>query len=402
MSDKNFTKPFYIFFLVIPQGLSQGFVTVALPYLLTQQGFSVAKTSSIIALAVFANVWRFLWGPVVDLSLSLKKWFWIGSAISMLSILVLCSIQLNVKDDLFLSVIVFFSQVAGTFTLLPVNGFMAKRIDENHKGKASGWYQAGSLAGVGTGGGVGLWLTVHYDATIAGIFICVLSVLSSLVIFFIQDIQHQKKQNIAKEIQSMGKDLIAMFKVPITLFTIFLIVVPIGSGAASNVWSAIAVDWKTDADTVALVTGVLSGLVSAIGCVIGGFLADKKGVWIAYLLVASFCALVPMVMALMPYQPWVYISGVLVYNLGTGMVYAGFTAVVLYAIGKDNVATKFALLSSIGNISVAYMTVFDGWSHDRFNSKMMLFLEGIAGMIFIIICMFILRRLNAKKLMVRN
>ena len=39
--------------------------------------------------------------------------------------------------------------------LLPVSGFMAKCIKENKKGKAAGLYQAGSLSGVGLGGGEG-------------------------------------------------------------------------------------------------------------------------------------------------------------------------------------------------------------------------------------------------------
>ncbi|MEO7531395.1 MAG: MFS transporter [Sediminibacterium sp.] len=396
MPERTFTKPIYIFFLVIPQGLSQGFVSVTLPYLLTHRGFSVASASGIVALSVFANVWRFLWGPVVDLSLSLKKWFWIGLSVSMATLLMLCLTDLNVKNTALISAIVFLSQVACTFTLLPVNGFMAKRIEEQHKGKASGWYQAGSLTGVGLGGGVGLWLAEHYNIVTAGIVICVISVLSSLVIMLIKDIHSQKEKTIRKEIAVIGKDLFAMLKIPLTLFVMMLIVLPIGTGAAANVWSAIANDWHADADTVALVTGLLSGGVSAIGCVAGGYFADKKGVWFAYLAFGSFCAFVTMIMAVMPYHPWVYISGVLAYTFGIGMVNAAFTSVILFAIGKKNVATKFSLLSSIGNIPVMYMTFFDGWAHDRYNSKIMLLIEAGAGILFIIICVIILRWMKAK------
>ena len=51
----------------------------------------------------------------------------------------------------------------------------------------------------------------------------------------------------------MGKDVFAMLKVPITLFVIILIIFPIGSGGAAGLWSAIAQEWKIDADMVALV-----------------------------------------------------------------------------------------------------------------------------------------------------
>jgi PAT family beta-lactamase induction signal transducer AmpG len=400
MPDKSVTKPFYIFFLVIPAGLSQGFVSVALPYVLTQHGFSVAATAGIVALGVFANIWRFLWGPIVDLSLSLHKWFWIGMVVSMITILILCFIPLDLKGQLLISVMVFVSQVAGTFTLLPVNGFMAKRIEEKHKGKAAGWYQAGSLTGVGLGGGAGLWLAEHYSIMIAGIVLCVASVIFSLVIFLIKDIHHEKENSILHKVALMGKDILVMLKVPLTFFVIILIVLPIGSGAAANVWSAIAKDWNTDADTVALVTGIISGLVSAVGCVAGGYLADKKGVWFAYLGTGTFCALVTVLMALMPYHPWVYISGVLVYAFGTGLVYAAFSALILYAIGTKNVATKFSLLSSIGNISVMYMTVCDGWAHDKFNSKIMLLIEAAAAILFVIITVIVMQKMKAKNWLV--
>lgn len=394
MTDKIVTKPFYVFFLVMPQGLSQGFVTVALPYLLTHNGFSVAEASGIVALGIFANVWRFLWGPVVDLSLSLKKWYWIGLAASMSTLLLLCFTKLSVKDTVFISAIVFISQVAGTFTLLPVNSFMAKRIEERHKGKASGWYQAGSLAGVGMGGGAGLWLTEHYSQVIAGVVICAVSLLASLVIILLKDVHYEKGKTILHEIAGMGKDLVSMFKVPVALFAMILIILPIGSGAAANLWSAIAGDWNTNADTVALITGIVSGLVSALGCIAGGYFADKKGVFFAYLGFGTVCALITLIMAVLPYKPWVYITGVLAYTFGIGLINAAFTALILFAIGKKNVATKYALLSSIGNIPVMYMTVFDGWAHDAYNSKMMLLAEAAAAIVCILLAALALKKVK--------
>ena len=200
------------------------------------------------------------------------------------------------------------------------------------------------------------------------------------------------------EIKGMGKDIFAMLKVPVALFAIILILMPIGTGALANLWSAIAQDWKTDANTVILVTGLLSGLVSAVGCVAGGFIADKWGVWVAYLGSGVLCALVTFIMAVLPLQPVVYIAGVLTYAFSMGMIYAAFTAVILFAIGKRNVATKFSLLASLGNLPVVYMTAIDGWAHDKYNSKYMLVAEAVVGILFVIIFFFILKRMMNKKL----
>lgn len=398
MQSQKQLKPFLIFFLTIPGGLSQGFVTVALPYILTQHNFSVAQSAAVVALGFSANIWRFLWGPIVDISLSLKKWFWISLILCTSTLLLLCSNSFDVKEQTFLTIIVFISQVAGTFMLLPVNGFMAKSINENEKGKASGWYQAGSLIGVGMGGGAGLWLSTHYSVMTAGIVLCAASVLSASVILFVKDISHEKERTIFKEIAEMGKDIFAMLKIPAALLVILLMFLPIGTGAAANLWSAIAKDWNTNADTVALVTGILSGFVSAVGCVIGGYVIDRWGNWIGYLGSGVLCAVITFVMAILPLQPYVYVIGVLAYTFGIGMINAAFTSVILYATGKRNVATKYSLLASMGNLPVVYMTALNGWTHDKYNSQYMLSLEAAIGVLFVIIFTIILKRMKNKKL----
>ena len=69
MHDRESTHPFVFFFLVLPYGISSGFVSITLPFVLVSAGFSVALAASIAAVGVAANLWRFLWGPVADLTL---------------------------------------------------------------------------------------------------------------------------------------------------------------------------------------------------------------------------------------------------------------------------------------------------------------------------------------------
>jgi len=198
-------------------GISQGFVTVTLPFLLTKSGFPVALTAGIVAIGLSANLWRFAWGPVVDLSLSLHKWYWLSLLACIASVMLLCFIPFTVKSATLLSITVFVSQVAGTITLLPINGLMAKRIRENKKGAASGWYQAGSLAGTGIGGGAGLWLATHYNLILAGIALCAASIFFAMVMLLTQDIPYRKEKTIAHEVKGMSRDILAMIKLPVAL-----------------------------------------------------------------------------------------------------------------------------------------------------------------------------------------
>ena len=68
-----------------------------------------------------------------------------------------------------------------------------------------------------------------------------------------------------------------------------------------------------------------------------------------------------------------------VYAASTGWAWAAFSALLLYAIGRGAASTKYATLSSLGNLPTTYMTAFDGWVHDRSGAAGMLNAEALLG-----------------------
>ena len=83
------TAPITFFFLVLPYGISSGFVSITLSFALVRAGFSVALAASIVAVGVSANLWRFLWGPVADLTLTARRWYFIGLGTAAITLLIL-------------------------------------------------------------------------------------------------------------------------------------------------------------------------------------------------------------------------------------------------------------------------------------------------------------------------
>jgi PAT family beta-lactamase induction signal transducer AmpG len=172
MNPQKFVSPFFIFFLIVPFGISSGFVSIALPYQLIQNGFSVGQTATVVAVGASASLLRFVFGPIVDTTLSLRKWYIISLLASIGALLVLATTPFTIKGLTLLTIIVFISQIASNFLFLPVSGFMAKSIEERRKGLASGCLQGGMLLGTGAGGGAGLWLLTHYGSGVSGIIMC--------------------------------------------------------------------------------------------------------------------------------------------------------------------------------------------------------------------------------------
>ena len=76
--------------------------------------------------------------------------------------------------------------------------------------------------------------------------------------------------------------------------------------------------------------------------------------------------------------------------------YAAFSAVVLFAIGRGAASTKYAALSSLGNVPVVYMTALDGWVHDRFGTGWMLQTDALSAILFVVVALFVLHKINAE------
>jgi predicted MFS family arabinose efflux permease len=184
---------------------------------------------------------------------------------------------------------------------------------------------------------------------------------------------------------SVLKDLWQVTRSRAGFLALLICFLPIGSGAASNLWSAVADDWHATAGTVALVTGVLGGIVSAIGCLAGGYGSDRLDRKTAYALYGLMMVLCAVAMAYAPRIESMYVVFTLAYSFIQGLAYAGFTAVVLEAIGLGAAATKYNLFASLSNMPIAYMTVVDGWAHERWGAAGLLNVEAVFGVVGIVV-----------------
>ncbi len=154
-----------------------------------------------------------------------------------------------------------------------------------------------------------------------------------------------------------------------------LLALPIGCGAASSLFSAIAGEWRASANLVAAVTGVGGAAASALGCLAGGWQADRRDRLTAWLGAGLLVVVAGLALAFGPRTPEVFTAASLAYAFTVGAGYAAFSAVALEAVGRGAATSKYAVVAAFGNLPLAYMTALDGWAHDRWGSAGMLMLE---------------------------
>lgn len=125
--------------------------------------------------------------------------------------------------------------------------------------------------------------------------------------------------------------------------------------------------------------------MSIVGCVIGGYFADRIDRKRAYSLYGIALAAVAVAMALTPRTPLSFMAYACLYNLVVGFCYGAYSAVTLEAIGQGAAGTKFNLISSLSNAPILMVTLVDGWAETHLGAVGMLYVEAAMGLTGVVI-----------------
>ena len=373
------SHPSVFMLLIIPYGALSGYLTITLGYLLSQSGMAVAQIGLLIALSYLPQTWKFLWAPIVDTTLTRKHWYVFGTALTSAGVIAMAACSTRATAFSVLSVVVFVASLASSFTAMSTESLLAYSTPQALKGRAGGWLQAGALGGQGLGGGAGLWLSQRVSAPwITGAALGLCFMLCCAALFAIREpATTLQEQGPVRKTIALLHDLWLVLRVRSGYLALLIVFLPIGTGAASNYWSAVADDWNASASTVAVVNGALGGLALAVGCLAGGYLADYLHRRVAYMSYGILLALCGLAMALSPHTESAYVIFTIVYAVVSGMCFAAFSAVTLEAIGLGAAATKYNLYASLSNIPIAYMTALEGSARERWGTNGFLYLEGV-------------------------
>jgi hypothetical protein len=378
--------PFLWMILYLPFGATTGFVSVTIAYTARQQGMGDAAIAGLVAMTLLPHTFKFLWAPIPDTSFSRHGWYLFSNVLSTITLISLGLIPVRSSTTDVLKLLIFVNSFAITFLGMAVEGLLAHVVSDAQRGAASGWLQAGNLGGSGIGGGFALWLAQRIGVSAAFTIAAVGLLACSFCLLEIHEPPRQRHESAWDAVRDAVADFWhTILRSRTGVLAMILCFLPVGSSAASALFAAMADRWHTSADAVALYTGVLAGIVSAIGCLAGGWLSDRMDRKAAYAVTGVFLALVAAGMYLGPRTQAGYAIFTLSYQFGSGLAYGAFTGFVLEAIGRGAAATKYNVLASLSNIPIWYMTRVDGWSSERWNAGIMLLVDAAAEIIGVVL-----------------
>jgi MFS family permease len=383
--------------LVIPFGVNSGFVGLPISYALAQRHVSSVEIAGLLALSYLPQSWKFLWAPVVDTTFTRKGWY-IASALAtgVGTWLMAWATDRTPASLALLTLWVVGSSFASTLVGMAIESLMAGVVPDSWRGRVSGWYQAGNLGAVGLSSGLALWLmqSAHWSGTTTGFALFALCATCCLALLGMPDppASDRVHENLGAHARDIALDLWGVMRSRMGALAIIICFLPIGTGAAANLWGVVADDWHASADTVALVNGALSGVVAALGCFTGGWICDRVDRKACYCIFGVLQLIVAAIMAYSTRTSPQFVFWTTVYAFIQGLTYAGFTAVVLEAIGRTAAATKYSLLASLSNMPIGYVTYIDGVANHAWGSTGMLLAEAAVGLggviVFLLIAYF--------------
>lgn len=393
------THPLVWLLAIVPFGAVGGFTGVVLAYLATQRGLTVEEGASLIAAGMLPHTGKFLWAPLVDMTLSRRTWYAISSALCAVGILAMAAIPLG-PDTLHLLRIVIFTVNLATTTLgMAIEGQMAHLTAPEDRGRAGGWFQAGNLGGNGIGGGLGLWMATQLPAPwMSGAVLGAAFLACGVPAMLLPDVPREgSRRGPVGAVVDLVQDFWGIVRSANGFLAALICFLPIGTGAATGVLaqSEIAAKWGAGEAEVGLVNGVLAGVIMAVGSLAGGEICKRVAPRVVYAAVGALMAGVAMAMAAAPTTPTTFIAGGLAYAAVTGLAYAAFTGLVLETIGAGAAATKYNVFASLSNTPITYMGLLLASAVTAWGPAGMLLTEagaGFAGIALFLVATAVVRR----------
>ena len=373
--------PAVFLIMYLPFGISSGYFSVTLGYLLSHAGVSTAAIAVLVSILTWLQVFKIVWAPLVDTVLTYRGLYALACGTLVISLAGTGFVHASPAAMPLLSALAILMGAAIGLIGVTTNGLMARVSPPGQRGRAGGWSMAGNLGGVGLGGGLGLWIATHSGIHwLSAVVLAAVSACSLLALRFVPEPDHPHRDaHFAGTLRNLLLEVWAMIRARPGALALFIMALPMGTGSASNLFSAIAGDWGASGNLVALVTGVLSGLIAALGCLVGGYMCDvidRKG---GYMLAGMLMVACTLTMVVAPKTPAVFAVLTLIYAMIGGMAYGACYAVVLDAASSRAAASKCDVLISLSNLPIAAMTVIDGAAQTRFGTDGMLLTESAAG-----------------------
>jgi len=410
------TGRFFTFFaLYFSEGLPQGFTAVAMATWMRRAGVSPEHIGYFTAALYLPWGWKWTMGPLVDLVFPArvgKSRFWIviAQCLMIISLLVLIRIDVAASIELAISLVIIHN-IFAALQDVAIDALACKVLLPEERGTANGLMFAGAYLGNAVGGAGVLLLSgvVGINASMGLSPLLLSSIMLGISVWLKEpasapeDVPRERiSARLLKYLNDIRTAFFGSFRnVAILIFAIL----PGGAMALSlALQSSLAVELGlNDAEIGRL--GLISAILSAVGCVLGGALSDRFGRRLTIGFYMASTALPTIALGLyMSKAEWIlpvaldapgrmvppawliqaYWVTSLAYSFLQGLLYGTRTALFMDVCNPAIAATQFTAYMSILNLVTAYSAAWQGRMITGWGYPAALFVDAVFGCVCII------------------
>lgn len=123
------THPIVYLLLCVPFGATSGYVNVTLAYLLSHAGVSITAIAGLVAINLVPQSWKVLWAPIVDTTLTSKRWYFLAAIVTALTLAAIGFFPAGPSSLSIITALVFANSVAVSFVAMAAENLMAHATD---------------------------------------------------------------------------------------------------------------------------------------------------------------------------------------------------------------------------------------------------------------------------------
>ncbi len=349
-------------------GLNSGIAFFAVPQLLAAQHVSEARIAVITAAAMSSNFWPFVFGPVLDVWFSRRRYATLFAALA--GILAAIAV-LNLGHPAVLEAALVAGAAAAMLCTTALCGWLSTVCREEDKNKLSAWVNIAVISGTGVTSVLGGEMVRYLPVGLAACLLGGIVFLPAAIFLFIPCARPDERLA-GESFREFGREVLALLRRRDVSMALLLLISPCSSFALTNLLGGLGADFHASARVVSLAGGAGAFFPGILGCLLFPILARRRPLLLLYLAVGVLGSLFTLSAIFLPHTPGTFALVLAGEYLFQAIAFSIQVGIMFEAIGQNNplAATAFTLLSAATYVPITYMMVFDGGGYS---------LGGIAG-----------------------
>jgi MFS transporter, PAT family, beta-lactamase induction signal transducer AmpG len=364
---------------IAPLGFYFGFVSTAMPILLSAKGVSVDEISKISFVGFSPSFWAFMLCPILDVRFSKRSYALVFAAISAVC---LGTCTLLTGNLTVFTIVLTAGCTAAVMFGNAHGGWMPDVIRDRHYSQVGGTSNIANLGAAGAFAALAVAVVRAMPAPAAAWLLAAMVMAPTIMLFFIP-LPTKPTRGVADVFGNFFGDLYRACKTKNCLLGMVCFLSPTACFALTNLFSTLGGDFHATEGWVTVLNGPLVAAVCSLGCLAGIWFCSRFLRRTVYVVAGFGGATAALAMIWMPHTLAFFAIGVLGYNFFQGINYTAFTAFEFEIVGPGNplASTQIALLTAASNAPISYMTRVDGHFYGKHGLSGMLAVDGLSSIV---------------------